>query len=128
MLLRHPKKVESKTLSFLFRATQTCLFSIVPYPADFWIPSPIYQPQPKKSRGTKSFFPSISRWSMQKDFNLSLLSFLLFSLLMQRYIFLLFLYNFYLFSIFSNLLQLSSRYLFREVGSTTLTIWSHISD
>ena len=104
-----------KTLSFLiFRDSQTCLFSIVQYPADFWIPSSIYQPQPKKSRRTKSFFLSLKMKHAKKTLTVS-------SIILFLCIYLLF---FYLFSIFSNLLQLSTCYLFREVGSIHI-IWSH---
>ena len=65
----------------------------------------------KKSRRTKSFFSPL-RWSMQKDFNCLLYH--SFSMYISSF--------FYLFSIFSNLLQLSSRYLLREVGSIYI-IW-----
>ena len=51
--------------------TKTCLFSIVQYPADFWIPSSIYQPQPKKSRRTKWFFLSLKMKHAKKTLTVS---------------------------------------------------------
>ena len=109
-----------KTLSFLiFRDSQTCLFSIVQYPADFWIPSPIYQPQRRSQEERNRFFLSLKDEACKKTLTVS--SIILFLCIYRP---LTLSTTTYLFSIFSNLLQLSSRYLFWEVGSIYI-IWSH---